>query len=238
MSASVPDTSTIDGLIGHRSKKLTEYQNATYAEHYRARIDRISGLERERIPGHSAITGAVARFGYKLMAYKDEYEVARLLSDPAFLRQIEREFEGPYKVVLHLAPPLLARRDPVTGHLRKRAYGPWTLPLLRILASLKGLRGTWMDPFGHTQERRTERRLADEYFDLMEAIVAVLTPANAAIALELASLPDEIRGYGHVKEAGLARYAARRRELLEVLHNAGAERKADADLAPRAVVPS
>ena len=166
MSAPVPDTSTIDGLIGHRSMKLTEYQNAAYAEHYRTRIDRISRLERERIPGHSAITGAVARFGYKLMAYKDEYEVARLLSDPDFLRQIEREFEGPYKVVLHLAPPLLARRDPVTGYLRKRAYGPWTQPLLRILASLKGLRGTWMDPFGHTQERRTERRLADEYFDL------------------------------------------------------------------------
>jgi indolepyruvate ferredoxin oxidoreductase len=171
------------------------------------------------VPGQTALSQAAARYAYKLMAYKDEYEVARLLSDPAFFQRIDREFEGPYKVMFHMAPPLLARRDPSSGHLRKRAYGRSTLLLLRALSKLRSLRGTWADPFGYTSERKTERRLVEEYLDLLDEIGGVLMPANHAIAVELASLPDEIRGYGHVKEASILRFAERRAQLLEQFRN-------------------
>jgi indolepyruvate ferredoxin oxidoreductase len=149
------------------------------------------------------ITEAVARSYFKVLAYKDEYEVARLHADPAFSARIASQFEGDYKLNFHLAPPLLSRPDPVTGKARKRQFGPWMMPVFRVLAKGKGLRGSALDLFGYTAERRGERELIVEYEALVEEILTRLTAENQAVALELAGLPQEIRGFGHVREANL-----------------------------------
>ena len=128
--------------------------------------------------GRSALSEAVARYYAKLLAYKDEYEVARLHTDGAFMAEIGRRFEGRPKLQLHLAPPLLAPRDPATGHLKKRAYGPWIFTAMRYLARMKRLRGRWLDPFGHSEERRTERRLIADYEGVIEELLARLSPEN------------------------------------------------------------
>jgi indolepyruvate ferredoxin oxidoreductase len=144
------------------------------------------------------------------MAYKDEYEVARLYADTDFLGRVAEQFEGDYRLRFHLAPPLFAERDPATGRLKKREYGPWMFRAMRLLAGLKRLRGTPFDPFGYSTERRTERRLVAEYEARIDELLAGLDAANHAAAVELARLPEQIRGFGHVKEQNLA--AARRRE--------------------------
>jgi indolepyruvate ferredoxin oxidoreductase len=236
-TASHFDTSTLDGLIAHRSLALAKYQNEAYAARYRAEVEKVRRVEQERAPGRTELTEAVARYGYKLMAYKDEYEVARLLSDPAFSAQIARDFEGPYRVLFHMAPPLFARRDRLTGHLKKRAYGRGAHALLGFLAKFKWLRGTFADPFGYTAERRVERSLIDAYFSLLKEISARLSPANYAIAIGLASLPDDIRGFGHVKEANVARIAERRRDLLDRLDRGFADPKAETQSSPRVTAP-
>jgi indolepyruvate ferredoxin oxidoreductase len=148
------------------------------------------------------------------MAYKDEYEVARLYADPAFRRSLEAQFEGDYRIEFNLAPPLFAKRDPATGHLIKRSYGPWLLPVFRALAKLKRLRGTMLDPFGHTEERRMERRLVSDYEALLRAITAALTPDNHALAVELAGTAERIRGYGHIKQQSVAQVKATEARLL------------------------
>jgi indolepyruvate ferredoxin oxidoreductase len=148
------------------------------------------------------------------MAYKDEYEVARLYADPAFARSLKAQFNGKFKIRFHLAPPLLARRDPVTGHLRKRNFGPWLMPAFRILASLRGLRGTAFDIFGHTAERKTERRLIDTYEATFRDGLAKLQPSNHPLFVQLASIPEQIRGFGHVKDAHLAKARAAEAEIL------------------------
>lgn len=216
------DTSilTLDGLIAHRAQELEKYQNSSYAQRYSDLVAKVRRAEEERAPGRSELTEAVARFGYKLMAYKDEYEVARLLSDPAFFARIADEFEGDYKIVFHMAPPLLSRRNPNTGHLVKRSFGPSTRWLLAVLAKMKFLRGSAFDVFGYTAERRMERDLVEEYFATLEEIAGALTPANHAAAVGLAALPDDIRGYGHVKDASVARAAAKRAELLQLFRDA------------------
>ncbi|MGX5883218.1 indolepyruvate ferredoxin oxidoreductase family protein [Burkholderia gladioli] len=194
----------VDTLIAKRVEQLGAYQNAAYAARFSAVIERVRAAE-ARLDGEAAqepLTEAVARNLYKLMAYKDEYEVARLQSDPAFLVRLAEQFEGELKLRYHLAPPILAKRD-AQGHLVKKAYGPWMLTAFRLLARLKGLRGTAFDPFGRTEERRTERALIGEYVALVETILAGLTPERLPLALELAKLPDGIRGYGHVKENNL-----------------------------------
>jgi indolepyruvate ferredoxin oxidoreductase len=149
------------------------------------------------------------------MAYKDEYEVARLYTDGEFLAKLHRQFDGDFKLEFHLAPPLLAARDERTGELKKRAYGPWMLRAFRLLARLRFLRGTPFDPFGHTKERRTERRLVAEYEALLDELLAGLERDNHAVAVELARLPAQIRGFGHVKERNLAAARARQEKLLE-----------------------
>src|SRR5262249_14547181 len=151
---------------------------------------------------------------FKLMAYKDEYEVARLYAETDFLRRVTDRFEGPYRVRFHLAPPLFADRDPESGHLRKRAYGPWVLPAFRILAKLRRVRGTWFDIFSLTEERRTEKRLIDEYEGVLEEVLAHLSPDNHRATVELAALPLEIRGFGHVKQTAIARTTAKGEVLL------------------------
>jgi indolepyruvate ferredoxin oxidoreductase len=201
-------------LISRRIEQLTAWQNAAYAGRYRDLVERVHAAEKQRTPGRTELTEAVARYAYKLMAYKDEYEVARLYSNGEFRRRIEQTFEGKFKLRLHLAPPLLARKDE-NGHLVKKEYGAWMLRAFGLLARLKGLRGTVFDVFGYSAERRMERALIAEYTATVEELIAGLDAGNHALAVELAQIPEHIRGFGHVKETHLARARARWAELLE-----------------------
>jgi indolepyruvate ferredoxin oxidoreductase len=200
-------------LISRRIEQLTAWQNAAYADRYRDLVERVHAAEKQRTPGRTELTEAVARYAYKLMAYKDEYEVARLYSNGEFRRRIEQAFEGNYTLRLHLAPPLLARKDE-NGHLVKKEYGAWMLRAFGLLARLKGLRGTVFDVFGYSAERRMERALIGEYTAMVEELITSLDADNHALAVELAQIPEHIRGFGHVKEAHLARARARWTELL------------------------
>jgi indolepyruvate ferredoxin oxidoreductase len=213
----VPEThrlsETLEEVIDRRVAFLTEYQNAAYASHYASLVRRIRGAE-ANCTCETALTDVVARALFKLMAYKDEYEVARLYTETDFLKRVADRFEGPYKLRFHLAPPLLADRDPENGRLRKRIYGPWMISVFRILAKLRGLRGTPLDIFGRSEERRTERRLIGEYEAVLEEIISRLSAANHPTAVELAALPLEIRGFGHVKQANLNRAKTKEAALL------------------------
>ncbi|TWG87034.1 indolepyruvate ferredoxin oxidoreductase [Cupriavidus gilardii J11] len=209
---------TLDTLVRDREALLTAYQNPAYAARYRAVVDRIRAAEsRLKLGTRLPLTEAVANNLARLMAYKDEYEVARLYADPAFLDKLRAQFEGEpgrdYQLNFWLAPPLLNRRD-AEGRLRKQRFGPWTLRAFRVLARLRGLRGTAFDPFGKTAERREERRLIDEYIAMVDEFAASLNIERLDTAIALASLPDDIRGFGHVKEANLRKAAARRQRLL------------------------
>jgi indolepyruvate ferredoxin oxidoreductase len=203
----------LDELIERRVAHLTAYQDAAYAARYSSLVERVRKTEQDRV-GQSKLAEAVARNYAKLMAYKDEYEVARLHADPAFINSVREQFEGDYRIVYHLAPPLWARKDPLTGEPRKRAYGPWMLSAMRVLARLKGLRGGVLDVFGYSDERRTERALIAEYEETVAALLQDLSRDNHALALEIASLPDAIRGFGHVKAKTIDAARARRSELL------------------------
>jgi len=212
--ASHPLSETIDQVIERRIAFLTGYQDAAYAARYAAMVRRIREAEAAVLWGETALTDTVARALFKLMAYKDEYEVARLYSETDFLSRVADRFEGPYRLQFHLAPPLLADRDPESGHLRKRTYGPWILHAFRVLAKLRRLRGTRFDIFGRSEDRRTERWLIGEYRVVLEEILAHLSRDNHAAAVELAALPLEIRGFGHVKQAALVRVKAKQTMLL------------------------
>ncbi|HJQ55351.1 MAG TPA: indolepyruvate ferredoxin oxidoreductase family protein [Vineibacter sp.] len=205
---------TLDELVKRRIELLTQYQDAAYAERYRAIVNKAKAAETDRAKGRTGLAEAVATSLYKLMAYKDEYEVARLYTDGAFLEKLNQQFEGDFKLKFNLAPPLLADRDPATGHLTKGEYGPWVFTAFRLLAKLKGLRGTRWDIFGYTEERQTERRLIGEYIDTMTEVMGALSPQNHAMAVQIAALPEQIRGFGHVKEANLRKVKAREANLL------------------------
>jgi indolepyruvate ferredoxin oxidoreductase len=205
---------TLDEIVARRVEFLTRYQNRAYAARYERLVRRAETAERERAPGASGFAEAVARNLFKRMAYKDEYEVARLYTDGSFLRALHRQFEGDFTLEFHLAPPLLAERDPVTGHLKKRRYGPWLLRAFGVLAKLKFLRGTPLDLFGRSEERRTERALITEYEALIDELVAHLDRDNHALAVELAVIPEQIRGFGHVKRANLTVARAKQEKLL------------------------
>jgi len=197
---------TLESIVARRVEFLTGYQNAAYATTYKAFVEQVR--QAESALGKTSLTDAVARGLFKLMAYKDEYEVARLHSDPQFLARIEGMFEGDFKLNYHLAPPLLAKRNE-KGELIKQKFGPGMLRNFRILARLKGLRGTALDVFGRTEERRTERALIGEYRASIEQVLQSLSADNHATALEIARIPEQIKGYGHVKERNLK--AARER---------------------------
>ncbi|MDX4951923.1 indolepyruvate ferredoxin oxidoreductase family protein [Delftia acidovorans] len=190
-------------MVAKRVDFLTGYQNAAYAAEYQAFVDKVHAAERGVAGSGTRLSEAVARYLFKLMAYKDEYEVARLHTDAAFSQRIAGMFEGDYRVVHHLAPPSSAGKDE-HGHLVKKSYGLWMRKAMEVLAKMKGLRGTALDPFGRTQERRTERALIQEYRQCIEGLLAELTPERLALAVEIASIPEDIRGYGHVKERNLA----------------------------------
>ncbi len=204
---------SLQEMVDRRAVFLTGYQDAAYAHRYRVAVARIQKAEIERTPGRTELTDAVARHLFKLMAYKDEYEVARLYTDGSFRKQLEQEFEGDLRLEFHLAPPFLGRKD-AQGNPVKTTFGPWMLNVFAALAKLKRLRGTPFDPFGRTGERRTERRLIGEYEGMIDYVAARLNAGNHAVAVALASLPEKIRGYGHVKERHLAAAAQEREELL------------------------
>jgi len=191
---------SLDEVVARRVAFLTAYQDEAYAARYRKCVDKVKAVEAAKVPGKSGLADAVARYLFKLMAYKDEYEVARLYADPAFAKQVDSELGGErLRFHLHLAPPLLARKDEATGEPRKMTFGPWIFPLLRLLARFKFLRGTALDPFGYSVERKTERALIADYEALLDELLAKLNTENHHIAVGLAAIPEKIRGFGHVK---------------------------------------
>ena len=217
-----PLPQTLEEIVEHRSNLLTAYQSRRYARRYRALVTHVQETEGRMFSGSTALAEAVARNYAKLLAYKDEYEVARLYRSAAFRAALDTQFEGARRIEVHLAPPLLARRDRRTGHLQKRAYGQWVLTAFRFLAPLKFLRGTALDPFGRTEERRAERALIAEYETTVAEMLAGLSPTTLATAVALASLPERIRGYGHIKEKSMREAAAERARLLQRLRGSAA----------------
>lgn len=205
---------SLDEIIARRVDALTAYQDAAYAARYKALVDKVAAAEATRAPGRSGLTEAVARNFHKLMAYKDEYEVARLFADGAFQQQVDAAFEGKLSYEFHLAPPLFARVDPHTGEPRKMRLGPWMMKGFRLLAKLKGLRGTAFDLFGRTEERRTERALIADYERTVSELLGALTRENHATAVAIASIPEKIRGFGHVKLRHLTAAKAEEAALL------------------------
>jgi indolepyruvate ferredoxin oxidoreductase len=210
----VKPAETLDELIARRVAFLTDYQDAAYAERYRATVEKVRAAEAAKTPGFTSLAGAVARNYFKLLAYKDEYEVARLYTDGSFKAALDKEFEGNLSLEFHLAPPLFNKPDPITGRPKKTKFGPWTMRLFKLLAAMKGLRGTKLDIFAHSEDRLTERRLIAEYEALAPELLIGLTPANHALAVALASVPDQIRGYGPVKAASVITAKAKEAELL------------------------
>jgi indolepyruvate ferredoxin oxidoreductase len=206
---------SFDEMVERRVAFLNEYQDADYAARYRALVERAKTAEAAQAPGKCGFAEAVARYLFKLMAYKDEYEVARLYADGSFMRQLKAEFEGDLRLEFHLAPPLFAPRDRATGHLRKLTFGGWMLPVFRALAKLKFLRGSAFDPFGYTRERKTERKLIAEYEAMLREIMPRLATDNHHLATGLAAIPEKIRGFGHVKARHLAAAKAEEAGLLE-----------------------
>jgi indolepyruvate ferredoxin oxidoreductase len=219
---------TLDELIERRIGFLTAYQNKAYAERYLALVRKVREAERVKTPGRETLTEAAARYYFKLLAIKDEYEIARLYSDGSFAKQIEASLEGDPHLEFHLAPPILGRKN-AKGEPVKSSFGPWMMPVFRRLAALKGLRGTVLDVFGYTQERRTERKLIVEYETVIEEILKNLAPDNCEVAVALASIPEKIRGFGHVKMHHLKAAKAEEQKLLELFRTGPAPMKLAAE---------
>ena len=202
--------------VERRVAFLTAYQSARYARRYRGWVEKARAAEAGKAPGQCGLSEAVARYLFKLMAYKDEYEVARLYTDTSFIERVKSTFDGDnLRFEFHLAPPLLAKRDPLTGEPKKISFGPWMLKVFAVLAKFKFLRGTPFDPFGYTADRRIERRLISEYVSELADILERLTPDNHQVAVALASLPEKIRGFGPVKARHLAAAKAEAADLRE-----------------------
>lgn len=207
-------------LADRRAADLTHYQDAAYAERYKALLAAVgSVITSYGEPGEEFLT-AVTENAYKLMAYKDEYEVARLYSEPEFKRNLAVQFSDMKRVSVWLSPPLLSPIDPATGRPKKRKFGPWVFTLFRLLARLKGLRGTWADPFGYTVERRAERHMRDTYVADIEYVIEHYSEVPPALVLELANLPQMVRGFGPVKEAAIKEYHERRLALMADINKA------------------
>ncbi len=209
---------SLDEMIARRTAFLVEYQDKAYAERYRTLIERVRTVEQNKVGGSTALTETVARYLFKLMAYKDEYEVARLYTSGEFQRRLQQQFEGDYQLRFHLAPPLFAKKDE-QGRLIKKEYGPWMLKAFGVLARLKFLRGGRLDPFARTAERRSERQLIADYEATVKMLLDGLDDRRLALAVEIASIPEHIRGFGHVKEAHLEKAKAREAALLAQWRN-------------------
>jgi indolepyruvate ferredoxin oxidoreductase len=204
---------SLDELIRRRADFLTAYQDAAYAARYRDRIERIRRLEERLKPDSTALTETVTRNLFKLMAIKDEYEVARLYTDGSFKRQLTREFESFDRLEFHLAPPVLGQVG-TDGKPRKTSFGPWMMKAFRVLAGLRRLRGTRFDLFGRTAERRLERRVLADYEGDLDHIESLGDASMLEAAIALASVPALIRGYGHVKEAAIRAAGDERARLI------------------------
>lgn len=191
---------SLEDIVAKRIAALKEYQNDSLARRYKDLVDKVVTAEGRVGRADGSLAIAVARYYYKLLAIKDEYEVARLFTNGKFMKSVRDRFEGDYTLKFHLAPPLFAERDPETGELKKREYGPWMMSAFGLLAKLKGLRGTPLDIFGYSEERKMERRLITDYETVIGDIIAGLSASNYDTAIELAEVPEHIRGYGHVKE--------------------------------------
>ncbi|HEX4480240.1 MAG TPA: indolepyruvate ferredoxin oxidoreductase family protein [Rudaea sp.] len=216
---------TLDEMIARRVGFLTDYQNVAYAQKFKALVDKVRATEQQKTPGSTTLSEAVARYAFKLMAYKDEYEVARLYTSGDFEKRIRDTFDGDYKIHFHLAPPTFARRDS-EGKLRKSEFGPWMFRAFELLAKFKGLRGGALDVFGYTAERKMERKLIEDYAVTVDELLARLDRDNNALAVEIASIPEQIRGYGHIKEANFAKAKSRWDELMAAWRNPSAARAA------------
>jgi indolepyruvate ferredoxin oxidoreductase len=212
-------TKPLDELISHRSEFLTSYQNQAYADRYQQIVRHVRAAETKVASGSSELTEAVAKNLFKLMAYKDEYEVARLYSSGTFADKLAETFEGDFRLTYHLAPSMFAPRDKETGRLRKKEYGGWVIHAFRMLAGLKFLRGTIFDPFGYAAERQVERKLIEDYEATILRRVSGLQAAEIPIMTKLASLPESIRGYGHIKDLAIEKAAAERARLESDLDN-------------------
>jgi indolepyruvate ferredoxin oxidoreductase len=211
---------SLDETVARRVAFLTAYQDAAYAARYRRWVDKVKAVEAERAPGKSALAEAVARYLFKLMAYKDEYEVARLYADDAFVKQVHAELGGEHlRFRVHLAPPLFARKDKATGEPRKMTFGPWIFPVFKLLAKFKFLRGTALDPFGYSTERKTERQLVQDYEAMLDEVLEKLTAGNHHVAVGLAAIPEKIRGFGHVKLRHLKAAKADEAALLDLFRS-------------------
>jgi indolepyruvate ferredoxin oxidoreductase len=212
---------TLDEAIERRVERLAAYQDAAYAARYRAQVERMRAVERRIFPGREespeSLTWIAARSLFKLMAYKDEYETARLFTDKSFVRLLERTFEGDYRLEFNLAPPLISWMEPATGRPRKRRFGGWMMGAFRLLARMKGLRGSWLDPFGWQRERRLERALIAEYEGVLDEIVRRLHGGVYDIAAQLAATPEQIRGFGFIKMEAADKVRARQAELFAAL---------------------
>jgi indolepyruvate ferredoxin oxidoreductase len=209
---------TYEEILAKRVAFLTDYQNAAYAERYRSAVERIRAAEQVKTPGKHGLAEAAARALFKLMAYKDEYEVARLYTNGDFHKKLHEEFEGNFTLSFHLAPPIFGASDPKTGKPRKMEFGPWMMPAFRVLAGFKGLRGTFFDIFGRTHERKLERQLIVDYEATLNEIASTLTPANHATAVALAAVPMDIKGYGYIKDGNYEKAKTREAALVKRLH--------------------
>ncbi|MCG8694124.1 MAG: indolepyruvate ferredoxin oxidoreductase family protein [Minwuiales bacterium] len=209
----------LDDIVAKRVAFLTDYQDSRYARRYSVLVAKARQAEQQRAAGFTGLAEAVARYYFKLLAYKDEYEVARLYTSGQFMRQIEATFEGEYRLKFHLAPPLLAQEDLETGHPRKREFGPWMLKAFGFLARFRRLRGTPLDIFGYTQERRQERHLISEYEAIVGELLDGLNTENHGLAVRIAEIPERVRGYGHVKERHLTEAKALEKALLSQFRN-------------------
>ncbi len=221
---SIGASGEVKRLVEIRVPELIAFQDEAYAKRYAEVIKRVVAGEQKAVSS-SALAEAAARYLYKLMAYKDEFEVARLHTDPAFLAELDAQFPNGYSVKYNLAPPLLSKTDPVTGHPQKKQYGEWMFKAFKRLSGLKRFRGSALDVFGKTEERQTERKLIEEYIQLLDQILARLNPVNHAAAVALASVPDEIRGFGHVKEKNLAAARELQAARLKAFNEAQQERQ-------------
>ncbi|WP_353644694.1 indolepyruvate ferredoxin oxidoreductase family protein [Mesorhizobium sp. WSM2239] len=218
---------SLDETVARRVEFLTAYQNAVYAKRYADRVAVVRKAEQAALPGSRTVAEAVAKNLFKLMAIKDEYEVARLYTDGSFQRQLAAQFQEYERLEFHLAPPIMGRRG-ADGKPRKSSFGPWMMKAFRLLASLKGLRGSALDVFGYSAERRLERDLLARYEADVDRIVKALSPAKIEAAAALASVPALIRGYGHVKQANAERAAGERARLLARLEGAEAKPELEA----------
>lgn len=216
------DADDLNAIIARNTDELERYQDRAYADRYRTLVETARSAEQ----GYDSddLTRAVAQYYFKLLAYKDEYEVARLLSGAEFRRTLEEEFEGDFRIEYHMAPPILQRRDPRTGRYRKRSFGGWMRPALRLLAKFKRFRGTALDVFGYAAHRRLERALITEYESDIAMIAGRLDPANHDVAVRIAQWPELVRGYDTVKDEHIARMRETKQRLIAELD--GAQRKA------------